>query len=260
MNQFITQLTTGALLAFALLTTAQARPDTVELYDENDQNPQTIDTFYTNYGPGYSGLVANIATAWNAGEGGVIDEFERGGLYTSFQGQPFISGYGNAGYYNPSNMVSSGPTIQLDVTNYDWDLGTNGPIASPAISQDYFMIFGSDSQNQKVFMSTSNGSNITQLAFTISRENPGIVTALAHFSGGTSYIEAIDVITTGNTFFGAVAPDGEYIDYFSVGAVNTSSLFIDDLAFRTTTPVPETSCISLAIIGLALAGRRRRPA
>lgn len=258
MTQSITQLTIGTLLAFALLTTAQARTDTVEFYDENDLNPQTIDAFYTNYGPGYAGLVSNIATAWSAGEGGVIDEFERGGFYTSFQGEVFISGYGNSGYYNPNTMVATGPTIKLSVPNLDWNLATMGENAYPAISLDYYMTIGMDSQYQPITISTSTGDNITQLAFTVSKENFGLTTAVAHFSGGTSYSEAFDASVEGNTFFGAVAPSGEYIDYFSVGGENSSLLYIDDLAFSTASPVPEASTVGLAVLGFALMARRRR--
>jgi hypothetical protein len=257
MNLFVTQLTTGVIVALALQTTARARPDTVETYDENGQNAAMVDMVYTNHSLGYVGFVTDIATAWNAGEGGVIDEFERNGDYSSFQGQDFAIGYGINSYYDPA--AATGPTITLTVINNNWDLATNGYLAAPAISQDYYMLIGPRSQNQPITMATSSGSQVSQLAFTVLKENTGLITAVAHFSDGTDYTESFDPSQEGNTFFGAVAPSGEYIDYFSISSAN-KYVSIDDLAFTTLAPVPETSCISLAVVGLALAGRRRRSA
>jgi hypothetical protein len=256
MNQFITQLTIGTLLAFALLTTAQAYPDTVGTYDENDLNTRTIGAVLTNYIPGYFDLVANIATAWDANEGGVIDEFSPGDRNASFFGETFISGYGQTGVYDVVNMIATGPTIKLDVPNHDWDLLKSGS----AISKDYCMTIGFSSHNEQITMATSSGAKITLLAFTVLSDTFGDTTAVAHFSGGTYYSEEFNASVLGNAFFGAVAPEGEYIDYFTVYSPNLSPILIDDLAFRTTTPVPETSCIGLAFAGLALAARRRRSA
>jgi hypothetical protein len=260
MKQFVRQPTTGALLTFALLTTAQARVDTVREYDENTDNMATVAAFHTNHLLGYAGFVADIATAWDTDEGGVIDEFSPSGLNASFSGSSFTTGYGIGGSYDPISKTATGPTITLNVPSNVWDLVTDGPNALPAISLNYFMALTGASIGQNITMATSTSVNVTEIGFTVLATNTDIYTAMAHFSDGTSYNVDFQTNGIGNTFFGAVAPAGEYIDYFSIGNQFGGKIFIDDLAFSTATPVPETSCIGLAFAGLALAARRRRSA
>ncbi len=260
MKQSINPLTTGTLLAFALLITAQARPDTVREYDENTQNTATVADFHTNHLLGYAGFVADIAAAWDTDEGGVIDEFSPSGSNVNFSGSSFTTGYGISGSYDPTSMTATGPTITLDVPSNQWDLATNGTNASPAISLSYFIALIGASIGQNITMVTSTGANVTEVGFTVLATDTDIYTALAHFSDGTSYTENFRTKGIGNTFFGAVAPTGEYIDYFSIGNQDGGKIFIDDLAFSTAIPIPETSSLGLAFAGLALAALRRRSA
>lgn len=258
MKNPILHLTNLSLIAFYLTSFSNARPDTTSEYDENGQNTSTIASFYTNHTSGYTGFVADITVAWDNDLGGVIDEFSPSGFQTSFNGQPFITGYGTSGYYNPSTATSTGPTITLTVADNDWDLVTNGPNASPAISLDYYLSIANASQGQKIRMVTSTGVEVTQLGFTLLENNSSVVTALAYFSDGSSYSEAIDVSVSGNSFFGAVAPSGAFIDYFFVTSDDGSKVSLDDLAFSTAEAVPECSTLCFVFLGAAFLAKRRR--
>jgi hypothetical protein len=258
MKNPIYRLSSIALAAISLTSILNARPDTLAEYDENALNTATISSFYTNHPSGYSGFVADIFAAWNAEEGGVIDEFSPSGLYTSFNSQPFITGYGPNGYYDPVNATSTGPTITLNVDNNDWDLATNGGNAEPAISLDYYLVIAAASQNQKITMVTSSGAQVRQLGYTILANNLTTVTAQAYFSDGTDYTESIDIARQGSSFFGAVAPTGAFIEYFTIGTADGSKVSIDDIAFSTAEPVPECSTFCFVFLGAAFLVKRRR--
>lgn len=254
------QLPASFAVLLASFTIAQARPDTLPTYDENDLNTATVGTHRTNHPLGYVGFYADIDTAWNNREGGVIDEFSPNGNTSSFNGSPFTTGYGEGGSYDPNTGTVTGRAITFDVPDRSWDLATNGSNAAPAISLDYFMLLSGASLGQSITMATTTRVNVTELGFTVLANDPELVTALAFFSDGTSYSEDFDTGVTGNTFFGAVAPVGQYIKYFAINSASGNKIFIDDLAFSTAVPVPEASTLGFAVLGLALAGRRRRAA
>ena len=258
MKPRILHLVTAALLAS--FTTVQARPDTFPTYDENNSNTATIGTYRTNHPLDYTGFYADIDAAWTNGEGGVIDEFSPSGLNLNFNGSPFTTGYGDGGFYDPNSGTVTVRAITFDVADREWNLGTNGTNASPAISFDNFMILAGASIGQKITMATTTRANVTELGFTVLLTNPDAYTALAYFSDGTSYGEDFNTAVTGTTFFGAVAPVGEYIEYFVIQNTTGNKIFIDDLAFSTAAAVPEASTVGFAVLSLALAARRRRSA
>lgn len=258
MKPKLSQFATVAAVLITSLASVHARPDTLPEYDENSINTATVASFRTNHPSGYAGFVSDIDAAWNINEGGVIDEFSPSGLNLSFYSSPFTIGYGSNGYYNPTTLTTTGQSITFDDGQYEWDLATSGPTLIPAISLENFMIIAGNSIGRDIKMSTTTGANVIQLGFTLlENSTTDDITATAKFSDGSFYTEIINTSVDGNTFFGAVAPVGEFVEYFSVSNKTGNKIFIDDLAFSTVA-VPEVSGISLAFLGLALAGRRRR--
>jgi PEP-CTERM motif len=250
----------ASLLAVALLgsiSSASAISDTVADYDEQIVNMNMIQTYFTNHSLGYIGFVADIAAAWNSDEGGVIDEFRLQIGVSAFVAGNLVTGYGTSGNYDPSGGATVGPNITFTVASKAW-----GEISDPAYatSLDYSMYLKPDSQGAKISATTDSGVSLTEIGFTVNERTADKVVALVYFSDNTSYTETLRAAlgSEGNCFFGAVAPAGTTISYFTLKALNGNTIYLDDLAFSTITPTPEPSTLGLAALGLGLILRRRR--
>ncbi len=259
-----------AVLAFGAETLV-ARPDTIGVYDEQDNEPNAVESAITNLEGGYDEFIKRVSRAYEEDLGGVIDE---GVAYTarglSITGTAFSSGYGTSGYYDaekPANTLGS--HITFDDGRYDWRYQTGVEAKATPISSgggDGFVLsVGQDSQKGEIMLSLYAEERplvdlVDTLGFTFLGATDGRVTARLFFTDGSVFEQTFKV-SGEDVFFGGVAPASHGIRSFSVEEESGKEIHLDDIAFTTipgATPVPEPSALGLVLAGwLGWFGPRR---
>jgi hypothetical protein len=141
------------LLTTCLSQAAGILTDTTPVYDENVNQPNTIQKWYTNTPSGntfagYTTFTNNVTTAHNANLGGVVDEWvpqvesrTTGGLVNhQITGEKWGTSLGINGfssYTNPTDTVNT-PTAGIFVS-FD-DVITNSSLTDPQLRRDWTII------------------------------------------------------------------------------------------------------------------------
>jgi hypothetical protein len=278
MKPYFLQNTVLVSLAFLSTTSlGLARPDTLDVYDENTSAPNEVEIFLTNHPDGFNGFASTIAEAWLNDVGGVMDEFMPNGQFFTFAGQVLNSGYGKSGYaYHPSvGTAGQGPSIEFASKSQDWEVVQGGKDAQP-ISFENFWQWNAGVQQDTVsyVLKDESGKETGQLlrglGFTVLAQSRGLITATVNFDDGSAYSETFDTSGKNDVFFGAAAPAGLFVSSFSISSSDSEPIYLDDVAFSAKmadglppgSPVPEPGPMGLMamVLGLGAAFRRRRMA
>lgn len=209
-------------------------------------------------GDAYNGFRAAVASAFTAGNGGVIDfEGPAGNDFTTAFTTTYAAGAKSlAVTAAPGFRIASGPSTSTQISG---NSAISGATSGSADVAAYGFTFGPVTGG-------SPGEAVTRVGFTLlSRTgyptNPTPFTVTATFSGGGTTVLTSD-ITSGNgtddTFYGFTAPAGQSITGIAISSNQTSRpTFADDLGYITSV-VPEPASLGLLFPGaLLLAGRRR---
>ncbi len=254
------------LMMLPLQLTLAATLDMSQFYDEQVNQANAVDSDVTNYAGGYAQFVSDVDKAYQQDRGGVIDEWVP---YTtnatiSISGTPWSSGIGNTGIYDaakPANTV--GNYITFDDGTYDWEVGDSASFGSLVTTSDrlatgnggYALLIGTGSQGTKIFPTLSGPDLITAIGFTFLALTSDNVIASVYFSDGSDYTKTFKV-SGDDIFFGAEAPAGESVRYFTFSTASSQKIFIDDIGVITTIPEP-CGIALLGLSGLALLRRKR---
>jgi hypothetical protein len=264
---------TSVVFFNAALAAPPLPPDMTPVYDESTNQNNAVDSYCVSldgstnimHSTAYDTFSAAISAAYNEDRGGVIDEWLP---YSStsmlIAGSPLTSGIGSTGKYDavtPANSVGDLVTF-TDAGGFgDWELGhyTMGTLEVISTSNRLndsnggtFLILGTQSQDSNIELSTLSGRQVTSLGFTFLAATAQEITASIHFLDGTSFSQTFTVAD--DKFFGANAPAGSSIDYFTITGV--SDVYIDDIALIVI-PEPSTAMLGLASCALLLSKRRR---
>lgn len=234
----------------------------VQDYDSTN-NSNTIDRYATGNAGTYGTFASNVASAFTAGRGGVIN-FDTGltgsqsGITTTYAGGSKTL---NIGTNVDVNAQTSANITGISGTNLNTNSSPTGGFLFQSTST-------AGQQTILTFDSITNGSPgeyVSEIGFTIlSRINGGgspTITATVLFSDNTTASASASFTQTAtgeDTFFSFAATGGRSITSLTIDYGGTGDLRrgIDDLAFIT---VPEpTSALMAGMFGVLGLMRRRR--
>lgn len=242
----------GAVAALLAPTgTATAAYIAVGVYDENLVNTDAVDIVATSSNRSLVDFTADIATAFAAGQGGVVDFTTTDGVAAGMltAGDPGLGSF--------TVLFGPGNTKSLTVTRAEYTavpaaFGMNLSTAEPISGVNSMGLSGGGAYTL-VFSSPLLEWGFTAGARTGNRT--GVVTV--NLTNGTSFAFAsqnpsLDAGSDADTLFAYAAPSG-----LGIVSVNWSGAFLrwDDMAF--VVPEPATlSLIGLVSLGMPLVRRR----
>jgi hypothetical protein len=252
----------AALCGFSLLAIAHQSAfavATVRTYDENVIAKNTVDFTAAGSSMTVAQFTSTVATAYDQNQGGVID------------GQVVTGQTSNATF-----GVSQSRTINFNIPT-NWAIGLASSTAASISGDGNWYTSFSDATRPRVQFDFPNAvtgtanERLVQMGVTVLSSGTnvlGSVEGRVTFSGGGLQILTEQVplgVGTHDTFFGYIAPAGQWITRLELSAYNNgqtiNTMGFDDLGFVTAVVVPEPSCVALlafGLVGLLPAYRRRR--
>ena len=261
MKPYLPSILGGSLLLLSGTGHAAISMPAVGVYDSTN-NANTVDRYANGDATSYGTFVAAVASAFAAGNGGVVN---------------FDSNLINSQSSITTTYASGAKTLNIS-TNVDVNAqtsanitGISGTNTNSVNDQPTGGFFLQSSAGQSTIFTIgaidggAPGEYVSQIGFTLlSRINGGgtpAITATAMFSDGSSANASSSFTQTAtgeDTFFSFAAPAGRSITSLTLDYGGTADLRrgLDDLAFITA--VPEPSAMLLGALGLLPFLRRRR--
>lgn len=196
-----------------------------------------------------------VALAYDRDQGGVLDGNAVSG--TSGSAEFGVSQTRGINFDVPTNWAIGSPGFGPDALPIS---GIGAWAASPQSGNPPRVVF----EFPNAITGGLPNERLAQLGVTVlSRATPGIGSASGqvNFSGGGMQLLTANIplgAGSGDTFFGFMAPAGQWITRLELKAAGGNLMWYDDLGFVTTAFVPEPGALPLASFALMPVIRRRR--